>query len=653
MSIAIVIPNQWEPDRLVYWSSTIARARGEDLLIIRSTRLATQRGRKKGHKPATEESPLAVALQEHAPDFTVTEQPIARKRKFKRTDKTAERKPCVHVKQLCHADLIESVQQEVRDAGISLLIVPRAQGVRFDEESFDKERQLLLKVPCETMQLRPGRNVVEPNRSIMVATSGSKYAAPALKLGADFAALKTELMTALYVAENENGSPCTSQIKKVDRSVKKVLKANAENVTRNSVVQDTIIDTDVSRGVTTYAKAKGHELVVLGAGRKQSENRRVPESLPERILAEIEEPTVVIVRTAMSAVGRVVQALENRKKSLIPQLERESRIELVERLQTSATWDFDFAFLLLLATLLASLGLALDSPAVVIGAMLVAPLMTPMVGVGLSVVQGNRQLAGKCMRTIARGILVVLGTGIAIGLVRILFASGLTNEISNRGAPGVLDLVAAFVSGIVAAYAFGRPHLLSVLPGIAIATALVPPVAAAGLALCTLNVNIALGAMLLFLSNFVAIILGSATVLWLVGMRGPREICAFTAWARRWMLGLFSGAVCLAIFFSIREQPAVASLGTDQATTEQSLPLTDPVEEPAEPSKRHTVLKPIPPESQAATPGTSRWEANADRRRVFLRRTLDLAEEISEIISEKELSADKDPLRGESLKRTD
>ena len=63
---------------------------------------------------------------------------------------------------------------------------------------------------------------------------------------------------------------------------------------------------------------------------------------------------------------------------------------------------------------------------------------------------------------------------------------------------------------LVAAYAFGRPHLLSVLPGIAIASSLVPPVAASGLSLIAWDLSLALGAALLFLSNFVAIVLGAA-----------------------------------------------------------------------------------------------------------------------------------------------
>ena len=91
----------------------------------------------------------------------------------------------------------------------------------------------------------------------------------------------------------------------------------------------------------------------------------------------------------MPARQRIKEALGHVLRLSVPQLEREERIALVDEVEGKARWTFDFAVLMALATAIAALGLLANSVAVVIGAMLVAPLMTPVVGGGLAVVQGN------------------------------------------------------------------------------------------------------------------------------------------------------------------------------------------------------------------------------------------------------------------------
>ncbi len=552
MSIAILIPDKWEPTTLVQWSAMFARAKGEDLLIIRAKRRKNpQQRRSQPRNIETDESPLAVALREYASDFTVVD--LRTKNQVtdvaaKASRNVADRPPRLFVKEIDYADLVPGVLKEIRARRVKQLIVPRQRGVRTGEEDYAAERQLFLDAPCETLQLRPGKSAGCEIGSVLVATNGGKSTKNTLHVAAAFVTDNQQNVTALLVESAEATPPRTlkKQNKIIDRSVRRSLKANTQIVTR-----DTIADEDVPRGVCSYAAAFGHEVVVVGAGRHFFEERRVPTSVPERLLSDMHDTTVVVVRGAMPLAGRVLRAVERQKKSVVPQLDRNGRIELVDRLEAAAKWDFDFVFMIFLATLIATMGLVLDSPPIVIGAMLVAPIMTPMLGLGLSVVQGNRRLASRCLSTIGRGFAVAMLTGCGAGLLRVLFTSGVTEQMSNRGAPGALDLAVAFVSGVVAAYAFGRPHLLSVLPGIAIATSLVAPIATVGLALSVLELNIALRATLLFLSNATAIVLGSASALWIIGMRGPREICPFTAWAQRWMYGLFALTICLAVLLTV------------------------------------------------------------------------------------------------------
>jgi uncharacterized hydrophobic protein (TIGR00271 family) len=168
--------------------------------------------------------------------------------------------------------------------------------------------------------------------------------------------------------------------------------------------------------------------------------------------------------------------------------------------------------------------------------MLVAPLMTPMLGAGLGIVQGNILLVRDAARSIGNGFLLALIIGFIFGLA--VPMRELTHELLARGAPNLLDLIVALLSGIAAAYAYGRPGLMGALAGVAIAAALVPPIATTGIALAQGYADVARGAALLFGTNLVAIVLGAATAFWVLGIRGNRHRGRRRLWARRAVLGL-------------------------------------------------------------------------------------------------------------------
>ena len=183
-----------------------------------------------------------------------------------------------------------------------------------------------------------------------------------------------------------------------------------------------------------------------------------------------------------------------------------------------------------LSTLIAGLGLIRDSAAVVIGAMLVAPLMTPLVGCGLALVHGNLVLIRNATRAVLLGFLLSFGIGVLLGAT--IPDVAWTSELISRGEPNQLDLIVALASGLAAAYATARPGLSGALPGVAIAAALVPPIATAGIGAALGHYADALGALLLFLSNIVAIVLGAAFSLYALGMRGERPRERKTLWIR-------------------------------------------------------------------------------------------------------------------------
>ena len=259
-----------------------------------------------------------------------------------------------------------------------------------------------------------------------------------------------------------------------------------------------------------------YDLVLIGTQKR----RILTQLFREGDLLDETTTSVAAIRKAIPMTQQLWSRFQVWVRDRVPQIDRELRISLVDRLQTSSEFDFDFVALISLSTLIAALGLVRDSGAVVIGAMLVAPLMTPLVAIGFSQVQGNEKLVRSALKSVLLGFTLALGIGCIVGLMLHLFAPAvpITSEMYDRGAPNLLDLIVAFASGVAAAYAMGRPNLISALPGVAIAAALVPPIATSGLALAMGDFFLCLGSLLLFATNIVAIVLGTAITFWAVGI---------------------------------------------------------------------------------------------------------------------------------------
>ncbi len=144
---------------------------------------------------------------------------------------------------------------------------------------------------------------------------------------------------------------------------------------------------------------------------------------------------------------------------LLPRIQREQRQELLTYFEENASWNVDFVMMMALSTSIAALGLLNNSPPAVIGAMLVAPLMTPMLGAGFALMQGNVILFRDCFKAMSYGIGVSLFASLLMGLITPLHDP--TPEIAARGNVNLLDLGVAFFSGMAAAYAGTRPKLAS------------------------------------------------------------------------------------------------------------------------------------------------------------------------------------------------
>jgi uncharacterized hydrophobic protein (TIGR00271 family) len=183
-----------------------------------------------------------------------------------------------------------------------------------------------------------------------------------------------------------------------------------------------------------------------------------------------------------------------------------------------------FSILMGLATAIATFGIGVDSTAVVIGAMLVAPLMTPILGVSAGLINGRSRSASISGLIVLGGATGAVAIAWALSaLIPDLSAVVANSQVTSRTAPSLLDLAIAIAAGAAGAYGVSRKESTDALPGVAVAIALIPPLAVVGITLQAADYSQAAGATLLFLTNLFSIVLMAGIVFLLVG---------YSSWSR-------------------------------------------------------------------------------------------------------------------------
>lgn len=189
----------------------------------------------------------------------------------------------------------------------------------------------------------------------------------------------------------------------------------------------------------------------------------------------------------------------------------------VARTEIARNAQFDKAFIIMnaLAAIIASYALLADSSSGVIGAMLVAMLLSPIAGVSLALVDGDSLLFRQSLLSLGGGVGIVVLCALAVGLLHTEIPAG--KELMGRTHPNYLDLMIALAGGAVGAYAVISPRIINAVVGVAIATALVPPLCTGTIFAARGEWENAGGAYLLAFANIVAIQFSSSIVLWLAG----------------------------------------------------------------------------------------------------------------------------------------
>ena len=178
-----------------------------------------------------------------------------------------------------------------------------------------------------------------------------------------------------------------------------------------------------------------------------------------------------------------------------------------------------FTILLFLSVVIATMGVIDDSTATVIGAMIIAPLMAPIMATTAALMMGNAQRALHALLLVVAGTIGVIIVSAVLGFLAIPVIDFNTNtQITGRLAPRVLDLIIALAAGAAGAFAMSRDDIADSIPGVAISIALVPPLCVVGISLSAGQWLDAWDTFLLFMTNFLSILLAGGAVFALLGL---------------------------------------------------------------------------------------------------------------------------------------
>jgi uncharacterized hydrophobic protein (TIGR00271 family) len=357
--------------------------------------------------------------------------------------------------------------------------------------------------PCDVLVYRLNQSA-EPVRRVVVPVDNRDDPRVALEFGIRYA---QQNGLPLHLIIRRGGRQGLSQTERVIEAM--LADAPDVEVTRRMVAGHGA----VSRMLREISDA---DLVVLGFRQRDDLDLQLTAQTVYELFNEA-DGSVVLISRLFKARFPMQSRLEQLWVRLRPEMTMVERSELAWQSRHLAEPTLDYVMMIIFSAGLATLGLLANSTAVIIGAMLVAPLMSPLSAMSIGLSTGRTALARRASLTLLIGIATALGISLTIGVLFTIPSP--TDEMLARGNPSVLDAMVALVSGLVAGYGAGRKGVSAALAGVAIAAALMPPVCTIGLGLAMQDFSLASGAALLFITNIIFIVVAQYVIFVWMGMR--------------------------------------------------------------------------------------------------------------------------------------
>ncbi len=322
------------------------------------------------------------------------------------------------------------------------------------------------------------------------------------------------------------------------------------------VVADNPID-----GILQEAE-NGHDLLIIGASAEHNiVNRFIFGNIPKSILQRSPIPAIV-ARRRIPFFRSAQQKLWTRLFNFLPTVSAAEPASAYKSIQKGIRHNIDYSLMLALGAAFASLGFLLDSPEIIVGAMMVSPLMASILGMSLNIILGESRNFLRALIMMIRGVIIAISMGILIGFIAP--NPQVTHEILAFSQPSLLDLGIALIAGTTAAYAISRSNVSSAFAGVAVAAALTPPLANVGLTFVMGEFDLAQGAALLFTTNLVAIIAAGALVFIWLGFHPRYQDAEKTITLRRGLVGVVILLVLVTIPLAILTYQSTLSTRLNQ-----------------------------------------------------------------------------------------